>query len=344
MKYELLLRLNVGITGASMRFNWIRSYVFGFCIVAACGVARAQTGSESQSGSGSEGETASEPMSIEDSTTTETTEETTTTTIEEDEGGFWIFPQPAPKTSRIGTDRPGFSHTANLVGRGHVQLEGGYTFTYDREDDQRIYDHRFGELVLRTGLTDWLEFRVGWNGGSVTEIMDRIETRAGRHVTVENHSDGWEDMSLGLEAPILRNKENCPNVSFLYLMGLPTGSNDKSANDVTHFFGLPWNYALHPKFTAYGSINGAVLNSPLGTFWQTSATLAGAYHVHEKVSLYLEYQGKFHNSRDTDCSHILSAGPIIWLSDDLTLDMRAGLGLNEEAPDFQASVGFGLRF
>ena len=45
---------------------------------------------------------------------------------------------------------------------------------------------------------------VGGNGGSVTEIMDRIKTPAGRHVTVENHNDGWEDMSLGLEAPIIR--------------------------------------------------------------------------------------------------------------------------------------------
>ena len=92
-------------------------------------------------------------------------------------------------TGKIATDRPGFSDTASLVPRGRIQIESGYTFTYDREHDRRVIDHNYPELALRTGLTDWLEFRALWIGYSSTEVLDKITTPAGRHINHEDHED-----------------------------------------------------------------------------------------------------------------------------------------------------------
>src|SRR3989442_1070426 len=61
------------------------------------------------------------------------------------------------------TDRPNFTESPKAVGRGVVQLETGYTFTYDAEGKVRTSDHSFPETLLRVGmLADWLEFRAGW--------------------------------------------------------------------------------------------------------------------------------------------------------------------------------------
>src|SRR5262249_17931745 len=117
----------------------------------------------------------------------------------EDKGGFWFFPEPAPLTGPIATDRPGFSDTASLVPRGHFQIESGYTFSYDREGSTRTINHTMPEIALRTGLTDWLEFRTQWTGYSYTEVLQEIKTPAGRHVMDTNHDDGGTDMNLGFK-------------------------------------------------------------------------------------------------------------------------------------------------
>jgi hypothetical protein len=157
--------------------------------------AAAATAAFAQASSGTFGESgrAEEPMELDQSETTiETTEEAPPA-----DGGFWMFPEPAPMTGRIATDRPAFSDTASLVPRGRIQIEGGYQFTYDREGKKRTYDHLFPETALRTGLTDWLEFRMKWNGYSLTETTDQFTTRAGRRISRESHDDSGTDLTLG---------------------------------------------------------------------------------------------------------------------------------------------------
>ena len=276
-----------------------------------------------------------EPMSRKDTSAT--------TTTEESKSGFWMFPEPAPLGSIV-TDRPGFSSTAALVPRGRTQIESGYTFTYDREGHKRVIDHQFPEIGLRTGLMDWLEFRVNWAGESLTETLDVIKTPAGRRVGHEDHDDGCTDMSVGFKLPLIRDREGLPNISIIPSLGIPTGKDSKSANNVVPEVKLPWNYAVTPAFTGYGSILGRVQDGPSSQFFQTAATLAGGYKVTDWATLYLEYYGLYHNAKDSDCAHVLSAGPIFKISDNVSLDMRASVGLNEEAPDFQASIGFGIRF
>ncbi|HWL92158.1 MAG TPA: transporter, partial [Phycisphaerae bacterium] len=148
----------------------------------------------------------------------------------------------------------------------------------------------------------------------------------------------------GVKVPLLREKKCLPNVSFIYEMSIPTGSSTKSSDDVGHFFSLPWNYAITKKITAFGSLAGTVTNSPTGQFFAGQATLGGAYHATDWMTLYTEYFTRIHNTEHGDCLHVLSAGPIFWLTDNISIDTRIGVGLNEEAPDFQTSVGMGIRF
>ncbi|MBI5763243.1 MAG: transporter [Planctomycetes bacterium] len=278
------------------------------------------------------------PMSL-DETKTETTSEKPSSS-----GGFWIFPDQAPLTGSIATDRPGFSDSAGLVPRGRFQIESGYTFSYDREDDRRVIDHTMPEIALRTGLTDCLEFRAKWNGYSYSEVLDRITTPAGRHIDHIDHIDGGSDMTLGIKVPLLRQKECLPNVSMIASLGVPTGSDSKSANNVVPEIKFPWNYALTKELTIYGSLLGRVNDGSNGQFFQTAATVAAGYQVCSRATLYLEYFGVYPGNRSEDSAHILSAGPIFKITDNISMDMRAAVGLNEQAPDFQASVGFGIRF
>jgi hypothetical protein len=301
-------------------------------VSAACAFAQTDGGQPAKPGD--------EPMALRlDDTST-----TTATKTESTGSGFWFFSDVAPLTGSIVTDRPGFSDSASLVQRGHFQIESGYTFSYDREGHRRVYDNTMPEIALRTGLTDWLEFRTMWNGYSYSEVLDKITTPAGRHISHTDHDDGGTDLNIGFKIALFKQHDWIPNLSIMPALNVPTGSDSKSANNVCPEVKLPWNYAITKEFTMYGSVLGRVQDGDNGQFFQTAATLAGGYKICDRTSLYLEYLGVFPAQRNEDCTHLLSVGPVFQITDNISLDMRVAAGLNEQAPDFQASIGFGIRF
>ncbi len=151
-------------------------------------------------------------------------------------------------------------------------------------------------------------------------------------------------MTLGFKLPVCKQSECRPNISVIADISVPTGSATKSANNVVPELSFAWDYSFCSKFTAYGALFGRVQDGSSGQFFQTAATLACSYQVASRASLFLEYAGVFPAVRNQDCSHVLSGGPVFRITDNFSLDMRASVGLNEQAPDFQASIGFGIRF
>src|SRR5262249_51821382 len=83
--------------------------------------------------------------------------------------------EPAPESSReserdeIETDRDSFTPSSTLAGRGRLIVESAYSFV----DNRRVKEtHSVPELILRYGLTERIELRLGWNyevGGAGNE-------------------------------------------------------------------------------------------------------------------------------------------------------------------------------
>ncbi|MBW1687343.1 MAG: transporter [Deltaproteobacteria bacterium] len=59
--------------------------------------------------------------------------------------------------------------------------------------------------------------------------------------------------------------------------------------------------------------------------------------------MFIEYFATLEPSEDED-EHSIDSGVTYLLSDDVQLDLSAGVGLNRAAPDFFISVGFAWRF
>lgn len=254
-----------------------------------------------------------------------------------------MFGQPAEGEGPIVTDRPGFSDSAALVPVGRLQIEGGYTYTRNRENNVDSDHHTFPELALRYSVTDWLELRTKWNGWSITDL-DYTQQRYGIHHDVSDSEEGCTDISFGVKIPLLKQDGWMPNLAVIPTIGVPTGKDSVSGtHHLVPEIKFPWNYALNDMWTVYGSVLGRVQDANESQFWQTAVTLAGAYQATDYMKLYVEYYGVYPELQGQDCDHFVSAGPIFKLSDDISMDLRAGMGINEEAPDFQASIGFGIR-
>lgn len=249
-----------------------------------------------------------------------------------------------PLTEPLITDRPDFTESTAVIPFGHLQLETGYTFTYDDEDGRRVSDQTFPEALMRIGVVkDW-ELRLGWTGWSLTEELFMEENDSSRKVRREEHDDGGTDMIIGFKRYLLPQEGLRPELGVIGELSLPTGTETKSSGDVDPQVKILWSYELPADFALSGNLNFAVPTSDAGRFFQTSASVSLSYSVTDWMGSYVEYFGFYPNDRWTDCAHTVNGGLTFLITDNLQFDVRTGAGLNEEADDFFTGAGLSMRF
>ncbi len=256
----------------------------------------------------------------------------------------WFGLYKAPIDDNLVTDRPDFTESTEAIPVGRFQLEMGYTFTYDREDDVRTRDHTAPELLLRMGVVDNFELRFGWAGYSYTETHDTARNSAGRRVSDEVWDQGANDFELGFKLKIAEQDGIRPNLAILGGMTFPTGSSNISPGDVEPLLGLLWAYDLSDNAALAGQF---IVGTPVEDgrrYVQSAASISLGVSLTERLGTYVEYFGIYHNTRESDCAHTVNGGFTYLINNNLQVDIRAGAGLNEEADDFFAGAGLSWRF
>lgn len=259
------------------------------------------------------------------------------------EGSFFIWPQPAPLTEPISTDRPGFSDSVDLVPRGHIQLELGYTYTYDSGGGGTSNDHTFPQPLLRLGLTDDFEFRLEWAGWSLTEVSEPGSGPLGRRDGATSQDNGGTDLSVGFKHRLTHQRGLLPSLTLIPMLSLPTGGPTKTSGDVNPSVELAYQWGLTEKLALYGMAVAAVPSGPKGYFYQTQASVAVSYELTDRLTPYIEYYGLYPAALGADCAHALDSGFSYRITDNVQIDFSVGMGLNDAADTFYASCGLSLR-
>lgn len=262
----------------------------------------------------------------------------------EDDEEFRLRWRP-PLEGALSTDRPGFADTTEVLPPGYLQMEAGYTFTSDSEAGVRVHDQALAQLNLRFGLLDNLEFRTLWSGFSLTETEFTTESpRTGRRYRTSEHDDGAGDVTLGLRTQLVENDGWTPDLTLLLNCGIPTGAESKSAGDVVPDVRVAYGWALSERVRLYGVALAAAAVDERGHFPQAAGSAGLSYAWTDRLSSFLEYYGIYPAGRDSDCAHTADGGFALLLNDNTQLDFSAGVGLNEEAPDYFVSFGISFRW
>jgi len=134
---------------------------------------------------------------------------------------FGTVPGPEAQ-AQISPDRPGFGDGSSSVAVGRVQAETGYGFG-SRADRT---NHSVGQLLLRYGLTDWLEAR----GGVGSYVLNDAPLE-----------DGYSGTTLGAKAALLEG--GSLSAGLIATTGLPTGTGaydgGQAWQDLTLALGAP---------------------------------------------------------------------------------------------------------
>ena len=232
------------------------------------------------------------------------------------------------------TDRPDFTEASSTVGLGVVQIEMGYTYSFDDDGTDRVVGHSYPEPLLRIGiLAEWLELRVGWNYAT--------ESVGGARVS------GSEDLYLGFKIGLTPQAGILPEMALIPQLTVPTGA-DAFTSDQT-LPGLNWNYGwdVTDCIATGGStqINRNVDEVVVDAYAEWAQSWTVNYGLHDRVGAYTEWFAFFpHSATSASTEHYFDGGFTFLVNNNVQLDIRAGLGLNDAADDYFAGTGLSIRF
>jgi len=234
------------------------------------------------------------------------------------------------KRDEIETDRDSFTPATTTVGRGLTIVESAYTFFSNRHVKE---GHSFPELLVRYGLTERLEARLGWNYeiGGVPDTLEGV----GR---LERESF----LSYGFKYRLSEAEGWKPDSAFIVQGFSPTsGPTSDSRLVATYVFGweLPNRWKLDAAFR-YGT---ASEEHDHFNEWAPSVVLK--IPIGENINVHAEYFGIYSTGKAEEFTqHYLSPGMHYLVNENLEVGVRVGWGLNDQSSPFFANAGIGWRF
>jgi len=225
-------------------------------------------------------------------------------------------------------DRPDFTESANVVPFGSVQLEGGYSFF----GAYGLDEHVFGELLLRVGVYERLELRLGANSMNWTD--DGTEEVFGK-----------DDPSMGAKIQILYGLEQfnflSPDMSLILGTSIPVGTDDFTNEKWQPEAKLCVSWAVTAWFT-FGSNLNYTYAYDIGKddwFSQFSGSTVFSFAITEELGAYGEYIIYAPESSGGGSANYLSAG-LTWLvTKTVQVDGRFGIRIHGDN-DYFTGIGF----
>jgi hypothetical protein len=246
-------------------------------------------------------------------------------------------PAPAPAPAELVTDRPDQTESAAVVAPGFVQLETGVDAAVEG-GDPRAETTAFGSTLVRAGVVEGLELRLGWGGWERTEEGGAAD-------------EGAADAELGLKVRLWEARGARPQAALLAGVSLPVGERGRSSE--RH------DPALRLAF-AHDLPAGAALGYNLGLAWSSEPGDAGAetsarleytatlgFGLSERVGAFVELFGDAPVDAPAGAAgpaHAADAGLTLLVTPRLQLDLAAGAGLSAEAPDRFLTAGVSIRW
>ena len=223
------------------------------------------------------------------------------------------------ESNPISTERPGFSSSPYTVAPGVFQIESGYQYL---DNGSGLDDHTFPLLLMRYGIADSVELQVNWPGYSWADGGG-------------GSTRGANDASVGVKWNVSSPDAKVPVAIFAGL-SLPVGANEFSSDAVDPTLGAFWSYS--------GGLDwfGTVVVNHSNDITTVTNGIGISFPIDQGTGVFVEYYGTF--AENSGPEHYLDGGITFLASNDLQLDLNAGIGLNGRAADLFVGLGLGYRF
>ena len=230
------------------------------------------------------------------------------------------------------TDRPTQSEAPDVVPVGTLLLEAGLLYEVDETDPVMTTRLTAPGLLIRYGLLDYLELRMGMN-----YMGTRIEYKT---LGYDEKFDGFAPLSAGCKIFISRQKKLLPQLAFSGSLIFPgTASNPYEIDHLAASMRLAGSWTVTPVLS---------IGTNLGIQWDGFVpegtgfySLVAGISVYKGLGCFAEFYG-YLPERDVP-SHLFDAGFTYLLKNNLQFDISGGFGLTPGAPDYFVGTGVSWR-
>ena len=233
------------------------------------------------------------------------------------------------------TDRPDRTESSYVVPRGLWQFELGWGHGEVSDQGEHFKFDQVPESLVRYGLLDRLELRIGWNGIQGQSAGDERSSGAG-------------DTQLGVKVGLWDQRGVVPRAALLLGVSLPSGSRQFStrrtdpgirlaiSNDLTERLSLGVNLGVAWQTTEEE-------NADRDTFPRGLYTLALGIAAFEKTGFFIEYFGDTALNGSTGAANNFDGGLTRLVRPNVQLDFAIGKGLSRESLDWFFTLGVSFR-
>jgi len=236
------------------------------------------------------------------------------------------------------TDRPDFTESSVTVGMGVVQLESGYTFTYDDNGDTTTKEHSYPESLFRIGmLAEWFELRLGWNYGESAETVFGDQ---------DTNLEGADDFYVGVKLALTPQSGCLPETGVILQGTVPTGAGVFTAGEVLVGVNYVYGWDVNDFFSIGGGTQANRALDPNGEdfYVEFAQSITTGYSWTDEFGSYAEwYMFAPAGAETAQNQQYFNSGFTYLITDNIQWDIRAGVGLNEAADDFFTGSGLSIR-
>jgi Putative MetA-pathway of phenol degradation len=242
---------------------------------------------------------------------------------------------PSGEEERLDPDRPHFPEASTAVGNGRVMLESGYTFS---SKGAAFAAHAFPEALMRVGMfAEWFEFRVGQS------FLQQRETLAG----VTTTKSGFQDFYLGAKLALMEQHDWLPAVALIPQMTVPTGARAVTGGRALPGVNTDFSWDIVKDFFGVELLvaSNRVQDDVRGSRFELATGLTGTFQLTKRLESFIEWDAFYPTGGISPAAprHYAVGGLVYFISPNLAVDARVGVGLNHSSNDFVAGLGFAVR-
>ena len=231
-------------------------------------------------------------------------------------------------------DRPGFGVPTNVLPRGVVQFENGFSFTSEADGSTRCHTLTWGSPLARVGIGKRTEIRFGGHG----YLSSNTEGEAYR-----DSARGWSDFGLGAKIALFEGHGLWPAFSLIPTLSLPLGGAAFSSSAMDPSLVLAWSTNLPAKFSAGGSVGYASISDGAGRLAQRTQAVAVGHALFAGLSGYAEVYNVSPRARSADATWTLDGGMTHGVGRNAAVDVELGRKFVSSTSYWFVSLGFAVR-
>ena len=231
--------------------------------------------------------------------------------------------QPDPE---LITDRPDFTESSEVVGRGVVQIESGLTL---EQPDDSVRQVTLPQLLVRIGLGSRVELRLASDG----YVAQSVEEAGGR----STHR-GRADLEVGAKVKLLDAAKAGFDMAVIPAVTLPVATTGFGSGGYDPGVKLTVARDLPAEFGLSANLNTASVTEADGRVWSREASVSLGHDLGGPFGAYWEAYGSF----DRGCDCTLNTGVTMALSANHQVDVEVGHGVSGDARGWFVGVGFAV--